>query len=253
MPPITFEMGEANMPKADCLVIIPAYNEEENIGKVLKDIRSLNIALDIVVVNDGSTDNTRHVVREAGEKAINLPYNLGYGAALQTGFKYAALKGYEYVVQFDADGQHDPGDVLNILHLLRAGGCDIVIGSRFLGKGSFKAGVLKRIAISVFRFIIRAATGVKITDPTSGLQGLSKRAYNYYAVTGNYPEDFPDADTLINMILSNYRVREIPADVKDRYSGKSMHTGYKTIFYFFKMLVSILVVLLRKKTKAECS
>lgn len=237
------------MKKADCLVIIPAYNEEKNVGKVLKDIRGLSIPLDVVVVNDGSRDKTGYVVREAGEKVINLPYNLGYGAALQTGFKYAASKGYEYVVQFDADGQHDPKDILNILDLLRTGGYDIVIGSRFLGKSSFKAGILKKIAISVFRFLIRMTTGAEISDPTSGLQGLSKRVFNYYAVTGNYPEDFPDADTLINMILSNYRVKEIPVNIKNRSSGKSMHAGIKTSFYFIKMLVSILVVLLRKKQK----
>jgi len=238
--------------KADCLVIIPAYNEEENVGKVLEDIRNLKIALDIVVINDGSRDKTEAVVREAGEKVINLPYNLGYGAALQAGFKYAVSTGYEYVVQFDADGQHDPKDILKIFHKLRTSDCDIVIGSRFLEKSSFRTGALKKIGISVFRFLIRMTTGAKITDPTSGLQGLSKRVFNYYAVMGNYPEDFPDADTLINMILLNYRVKEIPAHIKNRNSGKSMHTGIKTAFYFIKMLVSILVVLLRKKSKVEC-
>lgn len=241
------------MPRADCLVLIPAFNEERNIGRVLKEIRSLNIDLDIVVINDGSRDKTAAVVEEEGEKVITLPFNLGYGGALQTGFKYAAAMGYNYIVQFDADGQHDPGDIPIIINQLRTGLPDIVIGSRFLGNGSLSTGLMKKSAISVFRFLIKISTGVRITDPTSGLQGLTNRAFSYYAALGNYPEDFPDADTLIYMILSGYRVNEVPANMRERMSGKSMHVGFKTIFYFVKMLVSILVVLLREKTKAEVS
>ncbi len=237
------------MGRADCLVIIPAYNEEQNIGRVLKEIRSLNIDLDILVVNDGSRDRTEAVVRETGEKVITLPYNLGYGGALQTGFKYAAALGYNCIIQFDADGQHDPENIPDILERLRTGAYDIVIGSRFLGNASFNMGLLKKVAISVFRFLIKLSTGVRISDPTSGLQGLTNRVFTFYAGFGNYPEDFPDADTLIYMILSNYRVTEIPANMRERYSGRSMHTGVKTVFYFVKMLVSILVVLLREKTR----
>ncbi len=239
------------MKKADCLVVIPAYNEEKNVGRVLEEIRRLNINVDIIVVNDGSGDKTEDVVREAGENVITLPYNLGYGGALQTGYKYAAGMGYNYVTQFDADGQHDPGDIPGILEQLRAGGCDIVIGSRFLGGRTVKAGILKRVAVAVFRLLIKVSTGAKITDPTSGLQGLTRQAFSHYAVMGNFPADFPDADTLIHMLLSDYRVRETAANIRERYSGKGMHYGIKTFFYFIKMLVSILVVLIRKRTKVE--
>lgn len=235
------------MPLPDCLVIIPAYNEEKNIGRVIGEIRSLKLDLDIVVVNDGSVDGTRSAVREAGEKVLSLPFNLGYGGALQTGFKYAAVMGYNYIVQFDADGQHDPGYIQEILGLLKSGKYDIVIGSRFLGDRPAKTSQLKKFAIAVFRFLIKASTGVAITDPTSGLQGLSRRVYTHYAAMGNYPEDYPDADTLIHMILSGYRVKEIPSCMRERYYGRSMHAGLKTVFYFFKMLVSILVVLIREK------
>lgn len=238
---------------SDCLVIIPAYNEERNIGRVLKEIRSLKIDLDIVVVDDGSRDGTGAVTGEAGERVITLPYNLGYGGALQTGFKYAADMGYNYIIQFDADGQHDPEDIPVILGRLRSGAMDIIIGSRFLGNGSAYAGTLKRTAIWLFRFLIKISTGVRITDPTSGLQGLTCRAFSHYAARGNYPEDFPDADTLIGMILSGYRVTEFPANIRERISGRSMHSGVRTVFYFIKMLVSILVVFIREKTKAEGS
>lgn len=235
------------MPMPECLVIIPAYNEEKNIGRVIGEIRSLNLDLDIVVVNDGSVDRTGYAAREAGEKVISLPFNLGYGGALQAGFKYAAGMGYNYIVQFDADGQHDPGNIPEILGLLKTGDLDIVIGSRFLGGRPARTGLLKKFAIWVFKFMIKASTGVVITDPTSGLQGLSRRVCTHYASPGNYPEDYPDADTLIHMILSGYRVMEIPSCMRERYSGRSMHAGLKTVFYFIKMLVSILVVLIRKK------
>jgi len=140
---------------------------------VLKEIRSSGVSEDIMVINDGSSDKTGMVAREAGEMVINLPYNLGYGGALQTGFKYASTMGYKYVIQFDADGQHDPEDIKIIMEQLRTGIPDIVIGSRFLGRGAFRAGVLKMGAIAVFRCLIKISTGVRITDPTSGLQGLT--------------------------------------------------------------------------------
>jgi len=239
------------LPESDCLVIIPAYNEQENIGRVLGAIRSLGADLDIVVVNDGSKDKTESVVRDSGEKVISLPFNLGYGGALQTGFKYAAAMEYNYIVQFDADGQHDPEDILLILEQLYKGDTDIVIGSRFMGRGAFRAGFMKKTAIIIFRTIIRIATGVKITDPTSGLQGLTARVFKFYAGMGNFPEDFPDADTIIMMILSGCRIKEIPANIRYRAAGKSMHAGLKTIVYFVKMMLSIFVVLMREKGPLE--
>ncbi|OPY57980.1 MAG: Undecaprenyl-phosphate mannosyltransferase [Pelotomaculum sp. PtaU1.Bin035] len=236
------------MKKTDCLIIIPAYNEEQNISRVLQDIRKLDTDLDIVVINDGSRDKTVERVKKAGcSKVITLPYNLGYGGALQTGFKYAVNMGYQFVIQFDADGQHDPEDILTILDHLKTGIPDIVIGSRFLGRGSFDPGVMKKFAITVFRLLIKISTGVMITDPTSGLQGLTNRVFTRYATRGDYPEDYPDADTLISMIAAGYRVVEFPANIRIRHSGNSMHTGIRTIYYFVKMLVSILVVLFRNK------
>ena len=240
-----------NVSKTDCLIIIPAHNEEKNIGSVLEEIRRFGIDLDILVVNDGSKDQTEAVVREAGENVITLPFNLGYGGALQTGFKFASAWGYKYVIQFDADGQHNPNNIPDILKWLRTGAYDIVIGSRYLDQSLYKTGLLKKAVISVFRFLIKISTGVKITDPTSGLQGLNNRVFTYYSKLGNYPEDFPDADTLIFMLLSRYRVHEISALMRERYSGKSMHVGFKTAFYPVKLMVSILVVLIREKARIE--
>lgn len=235
------------MKKTDCLIIIPAYNEEQNINRVLQGMHKLDTELDIVVINDGSRDKTLEQAKKAGCKVITLPYNLGYGGALQTGFKYAVKSGYQFVIQFDADGQHAPEDIPIILDHLRAGVADIVVGSRFMGRGSYATGTIKKMVILVFRFLIKICTGVKITDPTSGLQGLARPAFTRYAVMGDYPEDYPDADTLISMLTAGYRVVEFPANIRARQAGKSMHTGMRTLYYFVKMLVSILVVWLRKK------
>ena len=236
------------MKNSNCLILIPAFNESKNIGEVLRGIRDMNIEVDILVINDGSTDQTADVVKKADEEIINLPYNLGYGGALQTGFKYAAIKGYQYVLQFDADGQHDSSNIPQILEELRTGNYDIIIGSRFLASG-VNISLLKRMAILLFRLLIKLFTGNKITDPTSGLQGLTRRAYTHYALMGNYPEDFPDADTLIASMILGFRIKEIPANFRNRYSGKGMHSGLSSGFYLLKMLVSILVVLLRRENK----
>ncbi len=232
--------------KTEGLIIIPAYNESNNIARVLEGIRQLDYNLDIVVVDDGSTDGTADVVKNMGETVIRHFYNIGYGGALQTGFKYALDRGYEYVVQFDADGQHDPADIERLVARVRGGGVDIVIGSRFLGS-SFAPGFWKKKVIEVFRFLIRHFTGVTVTDPTSGLQALSRRAFENYAAMGNFPEDFPDADTLIWMLRRNYRVAEVPAHIKQRISGQSMHKGLKSLYYLSKMSVSIFVVLVRSR------
>jgi glycosyltransferase involved in cell wall biosynthesis len=206
--------------------------------------------MDILVINDGSKDNTEKVAQDEKVMIISHPYNLGYGGALQTGYKYAVMAGYKYVIQIDGDGQHDTEDIRLIIEMMRAGS-DIVIGSRFLGRGSYKTGFLKIIAIKIFRLIINISTKVKITDPSSGLQGLSRRTFCYYAKMGNFPPDYPDADILIQMIINGYKIVEFPANIKERIHGTSMHAGLRPVVYFFKLLVSILVVLLRQKSVVE--
>ncbi len=233
---------------SDCLIIIPAHNEEKNIGRVLSELKKQYPRMDILVVDDGSVDSTAAVVEREQVLLISLPYNLGYGGALQTGYKYAVNAGYCCVIQFDADGQHDPCDIGTILELLEEKKWDIVLGSRFLGKSSYRVGFVKMFAIRTFRLLIKLTTGVRITDPSSGLQGLSYRTFTYYAGLGRYPSDYPDADVLIQMLLSGYSICEFPANIRDRDSGKSMHNGIKPLYYGLKMLVSICVVLLRKKS-----
>jgi glycosyltransferase involved in cell wall biosynthesis len=236
------------------LVIIPAFNEEQNLGAVLQGLLGIGIAADILVVNDGSLDNTAEVAARYPVTVISHPYNLGYGAALQTGYKYAVEKGYDYVLQFDADGQHSPTDLLLIMAELEKGDADILMGSRYLEGGTaFKSGAMKKLAVRFFRGLIRLFTGVKITDPTTGLRGLSKNVFQYYSVRDRFPADFPDADILIQMILRKYRIREVPAHMRIREAGESMHAGLKPILYMMKIMLAIFVVLLQYKMMKRVS
>ena len=234
---------------AEVLLVMPAYNEEKSIEKVLQKIHS--DGLDIVVIDDGSDDKTKEIVDRNNIKVISHPFNLGYGGALQTGFKYASKKNYEYVIQFDADGQHDPEDICHMIDELKKGQADIVIGSRFLGKGNFKAGFLKKVVIVFMRFLIKAFAKTNITDPTSGFKGLSKRTYLYYAAMGNFPSDYPDADVLIQMLRLHFKVTEIPINVVNRNNGTSMHSGLRPMIYLVKVLLSIMAILLRDKRSLE--
>jgi len=216
------------------LMIIPAYNEEESIGKLLDQITEWNVQgkYEVLVIDDGSKDETARIVREKGYKVIRQVFNMGYGAALQTGYKYAVNKGYDYVIQLDADGQHDIKNVEIICKKLGVDDQkmeeypDIVIGSRFLeGSKSFYISPLKKIAINFFRYLIKKNTGCILTDPTSGLQGLNKRAFSFYAGYGNFDLKYPDMNMVIQMLLLDYKIEEIPAIMHERKAGVSMHTG----------------------------
>jgi len=235
----------------ETLIVIPAYNESKNIGAVLDRIAGLNLDADVVVVNDGSADNTEAVVKSKNINVISLPYNLGYGGALQTGFKYASYKGYQYVIQFDADGQHNADEINGIMECLKTTGADIVIGSRFIKGGHFDAGVLKKFGMGFLKFCIKVFTGARISDPTSGFKGLTNKIFSYYASSDNFSPDYPDADILIQVIRAGCSIHETPIVVIERNQGKSMHSGLKPIFYFVKFVLNISVIMLREKVKGE--
>lgn len=230
------------------LIIIPGYNEEQNIAKVLEGILAQHLAADILVLDDGSLDKTAEIASQYPVTVVSHPYNLGYGAALQTGYKYAVGKGYDYVLQFDGDGQHNPADLRNLMEELKQGDVDIVIGSRYLeGATTFKTGAAKQVGVRFFRRLIRMMTGLVVSDPTSGLRGISSKVFQFYAVRDRFPADFPDADILIQQILRKYRIREIPAHMRIREAGVSMHAGIKPLFYMMKISLSIFIVLLQHK------
>lgn len=241
--------------KKDVLVIIPAYNEEHSIEKVLEQLEQPEIAsfADVLIMNDASVDETRAVVKHHQHTMVTHLFNLGYGSAIQVGYKYAIRRGYQYVIQMDADGQHDPSNVKAIYDRLRQEDApDIVLGSRYMeGSGAFSATPAKKLAYALFRFMIRVVTGRKIADPTTGLQGLSRRAFLHYSKYNQFDYSYPDANMIMQMLLLGYRIEEIPALMYERQAGKSMHSGLKPFVYMFQMTWSILAVTFRIKVLKE--
>jgi glycosyltransferase involved in cell wall biosynthesis len=198
--------------------------------------------MDIVVIDDGSADDTAQQARDLGVCVVSLPINLGYGAALQTGYKHAVSKGYEYLVQMDSDGQHDPRFIKPMLQAVQAGEADIVIGSRFLGQCGYRFSRVRWIGVLLFRGIIYAATGLRITDPTSGFQAMRRQVFSVCA-SAAYPVDYPDADVIILLCRLGLTVKEMPVTMYPS-SRSSLHAGLKPVYYVFKMLLSILMIAL---------
>lgn len=243
------------MKEKEVLVIIPAYNEAANIGKVLDELEKPEIKAiaDVLVMNDASVDSTNWLVKERGHAVVTHVFNLGYGSAIQLGYKYAIRRGYKYVIQMDADGQHDVCNIPVIYERLRTKDADgrypdIVLGCRFMkGSGAYHVSVAKKIAFVLFRFMIRLAAGQEIADPTTGLQGLSRRAVLYYSQYNHFDDKYPDTNMIMQMILLKFKVVEIPAVMHPRTVGESMHSGLKPIWYMFRMFFSVLAVIFRCK------
>jgi hypothetical protein len=231
------------------LLIMPAHNEAGNIEHVIAEIRAVAPPLDIVVVNDCSSDDTAQRAARLGVTVLSLPCNLGYGGAVQTGFRYAVTHGYPVAVLMDADGQHDPHGVADLLAVVEAGEADLALGSRWLGRMDYKAGPIRRMGMSFFRSIVSFLIHQRVTDPTSGFQALSYRLMRFFA-RDNYPSDFPDADTIIVLAYAGFRLKEVPVTMRERMSGVGMHASLRPIYYVIKMILSIAVVLLRQRTKA---
>ncbi len=229
-------------------IIIPAYNEDDNIIRVISGIKRTTIRADIIVIDDASKDHTVEKAKEGGAIVLLHPFNMGYGAALQTGYKYAVKNQYECLVQLDGDGQHDPKHIPDLFKLIELNDCDVVLGSRFLEKTDFKVGILKSIGIGFFRFIIQKITGEKITDPTSGYQCLSREVFNAFR-DNTFPCDYPDANVIIMLHRLGFKIKEIPVDMYPNPSGRSMHRGIHTVMYYlFKMFLSIFIILIREKS-----
>lgn len=229
------------------LVLIPAYNEVGRIEAVLDGLKRLPCDLEVVVVDDGSTDDTAALSRARGATVLRHPFNLGYGTALQTGYLYARRRGFQRLVQMDADGQHDPESVQVLLDALE-GGADLVVGSRFqVPEAAPPTTLLRRLGSRLFASIVTRWTGVRITDPTSGFQGLSKRAIDEVAQEG-FPEDYPDADVLIRLARSGLKLTEVAVKMHPRVGGVSMHRGSRAAFYAYKMFMSLALLKVRRSS-----
>lgn len=229
------------------LAIVPAHNEGETTAEVVRDIHRLAPGVDVVVVDDCSSDLTGDWARKAGARVLPLPVNLGIGGAVQTGFKYAEDHDYDAVIQVDGDGQHDPAEIGLIMGPVARGEADVVIGSRFLRKTAYKAPLARRVGMILFASVARWAMRQKITDTTSGFRALNREAYRYFA--RHYPTDFPDAESLVLLKRAAFRLSEVSVNMKPRKRGQSSTTTLRSLYYPFKMTMAVLVVLLREPPK----
>ena len=231
------------------LIIIPAHNEAANLPHVLPSLRRMLPDADILVVDDHSHDATGAVAQRCGATVVQLANNLGYGGAVQTGFRVGAQRGYDYGVMLDADGQHDPTCVPALLAPVLAGTCDVAVGSRFTGSMTYQASFVRRMGMRFFAAIASSLTGRPVTDATSGFQAMTGEVMAFLSEE-NYPSDYPDADTLIMLHYAGFRVQEVPVTMHERISGKSMHNNIKSLYYIAKMLLSITIVYFRYRTHA---
>ena len=234
------------MKNSDCIVIIPAYNEENNIAGVVRGVRKAFPG--IVVVNDGSSDNTALKAYEAGAEVVSLPFNMGYGVALQTGYKYALENNSEYLIQIDGDGQHDPENIPEFIKAISEDkSLDVVIGSRFLSENS-AIPFVRRSGIKFFAGLTSMLTGKKVTDPISGYRIMNRKALEFL-VGDMYPEDYPDADLVVIMSRAGFKFGEIPIKVTSNPDGRTMHSGWRPVYYVYKMLLSMLLTMFRSDHK----
>ncbi len=233
---------------AKALVIIPAYNEAGNIGQVIAAVRNVVPDGDVLVVNDGSRDDTAAAAAAAGAIVLSHAFNMGYGVTIQTGYKYAYEKGYDLLAQIDGDGQHDPAFIPRLLAPVVAGETDVAVGSRFMDVESYRPSFSRRLGILFFRKLVSVLIGREITDPTSGYQAFNRDVIRFFT-TDVFPCDYPDADMLITLNMAGFRIRELPVRMFANVQGKSMHSGLKPLYYVFKMCLSIFVTLLRNRQR----
>jgi hypothetical protein len=226
------------------LVIVPAYNEEKNVTDVITDLRGSFPGGDILVINDGSQDNTSGIAKNLGVNVIDLPYNLGIGGAMQTGFVYALSGGYDVAVQFDGDGQHLATEIRKILRPFERNGADLVVGSRFLSEAGFTSSIQRRLGAKILSFVVSTLIGKRITDTTSGFRVYSKRAIEFFSSI--YPEDYPEVEAFILAHKKGLVIEEVPAEITERKFGKSSITVKRAIYYMVKVLLAIFVDLMKK-------
>ncbi len=226
--------------------MIPAYNEAGRVGAVVEDVRNELPGVDVLVVDDGSADTTAREARAAGAMVASLPVNSGYGAALQTGYRFAVRHQYDRVGQIDADGQHQARYLPEMFDTMDRERVDVVIGSRFLSEdGHYTPSRARALGIALFGRIASRVTRQHVTDPTSGFQVLRPSVARFFC-SDVYPSDYPDADILILLHRSGFRITEVPVQMRPS-TNVSMHSGHKSLYYVYKMVLSIFVTLLRPR------
>jgi glycosyltransferase involved in cell wall biosynthesis len=233
------------------LAVVPAYNEATCVGKVVRELHASAPDFDVLVVDDGSTDNTPAVAREAGARVLSHPFNLGIGGAVQTGFTYAQQQGYDYLVQVDGDLQHDPAEIGRLEHAMAEHDVDMVCGSRFLDDDhKYPAPVSRRTGIHLFAFMLSRIVGGRVSDPTSGFRLYNRRAIGVFA--RDYPHDYPEVEAVLMVHAHRLRMCEVPVRMYQRGGGVSSINGAgKSTYYMIKVMLALLVGLARRRPSVE--
>lgn len=227
------------------IVLMPCFNEEGRIGQVISAVKKLTGSAEIVIIDDCSADASAAEARKNGATVLRHFCNLGYGAALQTGYKYALSRNFTTVIQLDADGQHDPASIPGLVAMIADNNADLCLGSRHLSTDSDHTPAIRRAGQKIFALFIRAFGGPALTDPTSGFQALNRKAVTLFA-NDVFPCDYPDSDVILMAHYAGLRIKEIPARMFARSGGVSIHSGLKPLYYGIKMLFSMLIVLLNR-------
>jgi glycosyltransferase involved in cell wall biosynthesis len=231
--------------KGRLLIIVPAYNEEGSVGTVIHQIkRDLELQGDILVIDDGSTDDTAVVARKAGALVVSHPFNLGIGGAVQTGYIFADKMGYDLVARMDGDGQHDAEQLSGLIEMVISGEVDIAIGSRYLGKGGFRSSVSRAVGIKIFALLVSLIARQPFTDTTSGFQAMNREAACFLA--RHLPTDYPEIEGLILLRRAGFRVLEASVTMRPRQGGQSSITSLMSIYYVFKVLLAVFIEILRR-------
>ena len=232
------------------LAIIPAWNEASIIGRTISEVFAAEPDTAVVVVDDGSTDRTVQIAAQSGAEVLQLPFNMGVGAAMRTGFLYAQREGYDYVVQVDADGQHDPANIPLLIEVLKRGEADIVIGSRFAEDRGYPISGPRKWAISMLSFVLTRISGVRLTDVTSGFRAANRRAVEQYL--RHYPNEYlgDTVDSLVVAVKRGYRVAEVPVTMRTRQGGVPSHSPIRSALFLVRSFL-VVVIALTTRTKKQ--
>ena len=231
------------------LLIIPAYNEQDNITFTIGNIKRYRSDIDYIVINDCSTDHTREVLQENGAAYLDLPINLGIGGGVQTGYRYAMEHGYDIAVQFDGDGQHDARYLKDLIAPIESGQADVVIGSRFIEKEGFQSTGLRRLGINFLSGLIYILCGVRVRDVTSGMRAVNRKMIEQYAA--DYAQDYPEPEAILAAGLSGARVMEVPVQMRERQGGVSSIDPIRSVYYMIKVSLALILFRLTRGRKKK--
>lgn len=221
------------------LIIIPAYNERENIIRTIQDIEGNAPAANYIVINDCSSDGTREILREYQANYLDVPVNLGIGGGVQTGYRYALEQGYDIAVQFDGDGQHEAQYIQDLIAPIESGQADMVIGSRFIAKEGFQSSAMRRLGISFLSGLIHILCGIRVRDVTSGMRAVNRRMMEEFSQ--NYAQDYPEPEAILASGLMGARIEEVPVQMRERQGGTSSINALRSVYYMVKVSTALVM------------